>query len=364
LILVADDQPDVLQALRILLKAEGFRTKTASSPQEILEAVAESAPDLLLIDLNYSRDTTSGDEGLELLDRLSRFPAPPPILVMTAWGSIELAVEAMRRGARDFVLKPWENQKLVETIRRHLSAPREQRQEALRELSLARQVQQEMLPKQPPAIETAILDAACWQAGAVGGDAYDFYPSGTGGAAFSLSDISGKGLPAAMLMAHLIATLRTLMTRNGASLAERVNELHRQFRQATGPERFATLFLGDFDPSTRRLAYVNCGHPAPILMRKNGAVERLEPTCPVLGLLPGFSAHSATVPLAAGDTLAVFSDGIPDAPTGKGEFGEEGLLRLLAEHPNAGAADLTSLVAQQTQRPQFDDMTLVLLRAR
>jgi DNA-binding NtrC family response regulator len=116
-ILVADDQPDVLEALRLLLKAEGFELETASSPAGVLAALEKGDFDLLLMDLNYTRDTTSGKEGLDLLTQLQSLDATVPIVVMTAWGSVEGAVEAMRRGARDYVAKPWDNERLLATLR-------------------------------------------------------------------------------------------------------------------------------------------------------------------------------------------------------------------------------------------------------
>lgn len=116
-VLVADDQRDVLEALRMLLKSEGFSASCASSPAEILERVKGSDFDVLLMDLNYTRDTTSGQEGLELLDRIRAADADLPVVVMTAWGSVEVAVEAMRKGARDFVEKPWNNNRLLAILR-------------------------------------------------------------------------------------------------------------------------------------------------------------------------------------------------------------------------------------------------------
>jgi DNA-binding NtrC family response regulator len=105
-VLIADDQPDVLEALRLLLKAEGFQLETASSPAGVLAAVEAREFDVALIDLNYTRDTTSGEEGLNLLSRTQGLDPTLPVVVMTAWGSVEIAVEAMRRGARDFIQKP------------------------------------------------------------------------------------------------------------------------------------------------------------------------------------------------------------------------------------------------------------------
>jgi DNA-binding NtrC family response regulator len=116
-ILVADDQRDVLEALRLLLKGEGYEIETATSPRAVLDTVQARELDLVLMDLNYARDTTSGAEGLDLLSRLRAVDETLPVVVMTAWGSVDVAVEAMRRGARDFVQKPWENARLVSIVR-------------------------------------------------------------------------------------------------------------------------------------------------------------------------------------------------------------------------------------------------------
>jgi DNA-binding NtrC family response regulator len=116
-ILVADDQGDVLVSLRLLLKGEGHQVETASSPAGVLAAMEAGEFDVILVDLNYARDTTSGEEGLDLLSRLQALDSTLPVVVMTAWGSVDLAVEAMRRGARDFIQKPWENERLLSILR-------------------------------------------------------------------------------------------------------------------------------------------------------------------------------------------------------------------------------------------------------
>src|SRR5579872_1416101 len=116
-VMIADDQADVLEALRLLLKAEGFALETASSPAGVLAAVEAREFDVALIDLNYARDTTSGEEGLNLLSRIQGIDPTLPVVVMTAWGSVEVAVEAMRRGARDFIQKPWDNARLLAIVR-------------------------------------------------------------------------------------------------------------------------------------------------------------------------------------------------------------------------------------------------------
>ncbi len=116
-ILVADDQSDVIEALRLMLKSEGFHIETATSPEQILSAIEARDFEVALIDLNYTRDTTSGQEGLDLIMRIQAMDSTLPVVVMTAWGSVDVAVEAMRRGARDFVQKPWENERLITILR-------------------------------------------------------------------------------------------------------------------------------------------------------------------------------------------------------------------------------------------------------
>jgi DNA-binding NtrC family response regulator len=127
-VLIADDQRDVLEALRLLLKGEGYQIETASSPGGVLEALHSRESDVVLIDLNYARDTTSGQEGLDLLSRIRELDSTLPVIVMTAWGSVDLAVEAMRRGARDFIQKPWENARLLSVLRTQLELSRALRQ--------------------------------------------------------------------------------------------------------------------------------------------------------------------------------------------------------------------------------------------
>jgi len=116
-VLVADDQRDITEALRLLLKPEGYSTETVSSPPAVLAAIQAKQFDVVLIDLNYARDTTSGQEGLDLLAQIAAIDSTLPVIVMTAWGTVELAVEAMRRGARDFIQKPWDNARLLSTLR-------------------------------------------------------------------------------------------------------------------------------------------------------------------------------------------------------------------------------------------------------
>lgn len=123
-VLIGDDQPDVLKALRLLAKPEGYQVETASSPAGVIEAVKDADFDVVLIDLNYARGRTSGEEGLDLLSQLQQIDSTLPVVVMTAWSSVELAVEAMRRGAKDFVSKPWKNERLLAILRTQIELSR------------------------------------------------------------------------------------------------------------------------------------------------------------------------------------------------------------------------------------------------
>ena len=123
-VLIADDQPDVVEALRLLLKAEGFKTLTAHVPEGVMAQLERHEVDAALIDLNYTRDTTSGREGLDLLSRIRAHDHTLPVIVMTAWGSVDKAVEAMRIGARDFIEKPWDNTRLLTTLKTQIELAR------------------------------------------------------------------------------------------------------------------------------------------------------------------------------------------------------------------------------------------------
>jgi DNA-binding NtrC family response regulator len=132
-VLVADDQPDILHALRVLLKGEGCRVKTVNTPEDALEALSQSPFDVALIDLNYARDTTSGKEGMDLLEGIQKLDPDLPVVVMTAWATIDLAVECMRKGAADFIQKPWENARVKATVANQAELYRAKRKATLLE---------------------------------------------------------------------------------------------------------------------------------------------------------------------------------------------------------------------------------------
>lgn len=212
-ILIADDQQDVLSALRLLLKPEGFQIESASSPAGILAALDTGDFDVALIDLNYTRDTTSGEEGLDLLTRVQAVDPSLPVVVMTAWGSIELAVQAMRRGARDFIQKPWDNPRLLSILRIQVElcrALREGRRLAAENRLLRGEVTPEMIAG-APAMQPVLQVIA-----KVGPSDANVLITGENG--------TGKGLVARSLHSVSPRASKSLVTVNTGGLSEGVFE--------------------------------------------------------------------------------------------------------------------------------------------
>jgi sigma-B regulation protein RsbU (phosphoserine phosphatase) len=323
-VLVADDQPDVLEALRWLLSAEDYLPQFVSSTEAVMERLQAESFDLLLMDLNYTRDTTSGREGLDLIPRVRAHDPGMPIVVMTGWGSIDTAVEAMRRGAKSFVQKPWEDVTLLEILGREVAEARAARRrdhKQQRELEEARLIQRGLLPTRVPQIAGIDL-AVSWQpADGVGGDCFDTL-SFPGALGVSIADIAGKGLPAALLMSNLQAAVRAFAqdTAAPASICSSVNRLLCR-NMASG--RFATFFYGRIDAAGRRIVYSNAGHNPPLLVRADGSVARLSEGGMVLGVFPDNAYEQAELPLASGDRLLFYTDGITEARNPAGEEYEE-----------------------------------------
>ena len=370
-ILVADDQTDILQALRLLLSEAGFDTDLASSIDGVIDHVQTRPYDLLLMDLNYTRDTTSGREGLDLIDRVRTHDGTLPIVVMTGWGRIDPAVEAMRRGARSFVQKPWDDTTLLEVVQREVDegvASRRRDARLAREQEDARMIQSALLPSVMPEV-TGIDVAARWTpASGIGGDCYDLIRFSDTRLALSIADVVGKGLPAALLMSNLQASVRAFATASAEphDVAARVNRLLCQHISAG---KFVTLCYAVVDTERRSVAFANAGHNPPILLRRDGRIERLAPTGLVLGVAPEWPYETGRHALETGDRLVCFTDGITEANSPAGEeFGEERLLAALTAHREASSGRLTEILAHAAAAwaggATQDDATLIVLTIR
>jgi serine phosphatase RsbU (regulator of sigma subunit) len=349
-VLVADDQPDVLEALRLLLKPHGCQVRVVSSPAAVLAELREGAPcDLLLMDLNYARDTTSGDEGLELVTHVKALDAHLPIVVMTAWSTVSLAVATMREGVGDFVQKPWENARLLETVRAQVAAGRRRRR-AQRLESDARAVQQRLLGAPAPRLPGYEAGVALRSAEGLGGDAYHLAPLPGGRLAVVIADVCGKGTPAALLMASAKASLEELVA---ADLSPRAvcARLARTVAPRLGPDRFVSLVHAVLDPAKGTLTYANAGHPAPVLLRADGSVRRLRRGGPVLGVVAGADYEEGVLALHRGDRLVLVTDGITEASgEAAAELGENGLLASLRGLRDAAADEAAPRLLEMARR--------------
>ena len=365
-ILVGDDQPDILEALRLLLKGAGYQNVLVDSPQALLRAARSEPFDLILMDLNYARDTTSGEEGLDLLSSLEAQSNAAPIIVMTAWSNVDLAVEAMRRGACDFVQKPWDNARLLGAIRKQAaeaSARIKADRRVKTELEIAHNVQQKLFPGQTRQLASIDYYGRCVPAREVSGDYYDFLDVGEGGLGFVVADVSGKGIGAALLMANLQACFRSQAQEALQHPATMLRSVNKLFYESTPPEHFATLFFAHYDDRERRLRYANCGHLPPILVRADGSVERLSSTATVLGVFSIWASEEKTVDLKTGDTLVIFSDGVTEAGIeSDAEFGEDGLLSVIQANPRTSAEALVNQIVDAVAGEKADDVTVVAIR--
>lgn len=265
-----------------------------------------------------------------------------------------------------------ENIQLAEKMAERMEADRR----AAQEMEFARQVQARLFPQKLPAMKTLEYTGACIQARKVGGDYYDFLELRPGRLGLVLADIAGKGISGALLMANLQANLRSQYAIAVEELPRLLTSVNRLFYESTDESSYATLFFADYDDSTRRLRYANCGHLPPLLLRGRGSaqasevpeVERLNSTCTVMGLFESWRCELAEVGLAPGDMLVLYTDGVTEATNADGEeFGESRLLQTLRSRSELPVGPLLQAVVDAVQRfssgsDQQDDITLVIAR--
>jgi serine phosphatase RsbU (regulator of sigma subunit)/catechol 2,3-dioxygenase-like lactoylglutathione lyase family enzyme len=293
-----------------------------------------------------------------------RFHHPPQV---QSWGAVSTTFDDP--DGNSFTLLGYDAINVeVETQRRAHAERSESEHRLSQELELARHVQSRLFPQTHPDLSTLEYAAVCIQARHVGGDYYDFLDLGPGRLGVLLADVSGKGVAAALLTANLQASFRSqleLGMKHPKALLTSVNKL---FHESTPAEYFATMFFAEYRDQTRELRYINCGHPAALLMRASGAIEHLEATALPIGIFSSWSCEEKTVMLAPGDVLIAFSDGVLEAGVERGEeFGEARLIQALRA---ARMGDLEPLldsiigeVLRFSPEVQSDDVTLIALRA-
>ncbi|MEE8587592.1 MAG: SpoIIE family protein phosphatase [Acidobacteriota bacterium] len=382
-ILFVDDDEGVLFAAEILLKRQVDLIRTESQPGKLPEILQSERFDAIFLDMNFTGGTTSGREGFEWLQRIREIDSEAVVILMTAFGDVEMAVQAIKQGAADFILKPWQNDKLVAAVegavqrgqmRRAASGSNKTVEESLQqELEYASEVQQRLFPQNPPRLQTLDYWAVCKAARGVGGDYYDFIDLGNDRMGMALGDVSGKGVSAALLMASLQGCLQSYAPQHGESVDTLIADVNRLITTSTDASRFITFFYGLYDDYRRRLTYVNAGHVPPMLFRKSprsNGVERLGAGGMVIGVLPDTRYQKATAQLEAGDLLVLFTDGISEAMNAsEEEFGEERLSRLVQQNLDLPLRDMTSLILQEIDRfadnaALRDDLTLIVARVK
>jgi serine phosphatase RsbU (regulator of sigma subunit)/catechol 2,3-dioxygenase-like lactoylglutathione lyase family enzyme len=257
----------------------------------------------------------------------------------------------------------------AEAQRRAVAEKLEAERRSVHELAIAREVQARLFPQSMPAVGSLDYAGACVPARAVGGDYYDYLPLGPDRLGLVVGDVMGKGIAAALLMANLQANLRSQVAFAPDEPRRLLQTVNRLFCESSPDSAFASLFFADYHDGTGGLRYVNCGHLSALLLRRDGALERLACTAPVLGLFPELDCSLGESHLGPDDLLALYTDGVTEAHDGSGEeFGEERFVAALRRHrertPRALVAALLQEVREFSPHEQHDDLTLIVARRR
>jgi len=257
----------------------------------------------------------------------------------------------------------------IEAQRRAVAEKLEAERRADQELEIAKQVQARLFPQTLPPLRTLDYAGVCLQAREVGGDYYDFLDLGRQRFGLVIGDISGKGIAAALLMAHLQANLRSqsaIAWDQPQRLLRSVNQL---FYENSTDNAYATLFFGEYDDKARRLRYANCGHLSALLLRRDNTLERLDSTSTVLGLFSEWDCSIAEREIFSGDTLALYTDGVTESFNNNGdEFGEQRLIEALRRNRDLSSEALLASIVEDIRlfnpHEQHDDITLIVARCR
>jgi serine phosphatase RsbU (regulator of sigma subunit) len=257
----------------------------------------------------------------------------------------------------------------IEAERRRVTEKLELERRATQELEIAKQVQARLFPQMLPPMETLDYAGSCIQARQVGGDYHDILDLGRGRFGLVIGDISGKGIAAALLMANLQANLRSQCAIALDDLERLLCSVNRLFYENTSESSFATLFFAEYDDQARHLRYVNCGHLPALVLRQDGAVERLASTATLVGIFKEWECSIAECQLCAGDSVALYPDGITESFNDAGEeFGELRLIEALRRHRDLAPQDMIGSIVDEVRtfspHEQYDDITLIVAKCR
>jgi sigma-B regulation protein RsbU (phosphoserine phosphatase) len=357
--IVVDDERPARDRLCAML--EGMEeievVAEAEDGDDAVVKIEQHRPDLVFLDIQMP-----GRSGMEVAASLS--PPRPRIIFCTAFD--RYAIEAFEHAAVDYLLKPLNRDRLVLAVERlHRSIDDHERHR--REVADASATQARLLPQGTPSIRGLELRGESRAARGVGGDYYDFLSAGEDRIGIALGDVSGKGLFAGLLMAGLQARVQSLASRHGAAVSGLAEELNAALHDTTDSNRYATLFYGVYEESSRRLTWFNAGHTPPLMYRRaTGRFMRLAATGTAIGLLPGAGYRSDSLEMVGGDILLAFSDGLPETTaTDDEEFGEARLREIVVGNAGLSAGRLLERILSEVDAfrgdaPLRDDLTVVV----
>ncbi|CAA9392186.1 MAG: Serine phosphatase RsbU, regulator of sigma subunit [uncultured Chloroflexia bacterium] len=369
-VLVVDDDPDINRLLRLRLSSRGYVVAAAASGEEALLHLRGEPVDLLFLDVSMP-----GISGIDVLEEIRKRELDVAVVMTTAFGSEQVAIEALRTGADDYLRKPFNSSEFQAVLQRTVMRLDLSRQNAALqqeldekrlqlevELSRAARVQAELLPTEVPCLPGFELAAHCIPAHEVGGDFYDWRMTSPDTFTLSLCDVMGKGMPAALMMATVRATMRAVIRQNlpATALQYVIMALGDDLVRA---EQFVTCFLARLDVRTRQLTFVDAGHGHVFLRRADGSIEALSPRGLPLGVFLDETYEDGTLSFAPGDALILYSDGLVDARPDL-NLEPPTIAQYLDGATSAEEMAHRLIALAAVAQPYPDDLTVVVLRCQ
>ena len=367
-IVIVEDDPAILHGLTENLRHEQYHVSPAADGEVGYRLICDTQPDLILLDLMLP-----GLSGYELCRRVRAAGLLTPILMLSARSEEADRVLGLDTGADDYMTKPFSLRELLARVRAILRQRRDWRAERAsidQDLRAAADVQRQLLPHSHPQVQALDCGGCCIPARQVGGDYFDYLELGEGVLGLLVADVTGKGIPAALLVAALHGVFRAHAPAAGKRVSELAAKLNAAMCEAGELERFATLLYVVIDTRRRRLVYVNAGHPPGVLWRGGDQPLRLATASCPLGLFRNTRYSAAEVGLKRDDWIVLYTDGVTEAAdAGDEEFGERRLVQTIDDHRTCTAdamcdAILTAVRTYTLGRAAADDLTVVAARVR
>ena len=373
-ILILDDEEGTRRGLSLILEDEGYITITAGCGDDALAIMEEQAFDIIITDL-----ILPDLDGMEILRQTKEKYPNTVVIMITGYGSEEKAVEAMKSGADDYFPKPFDPDEMLIKMRKALDNQRMKEENQLfhkhleMELEVARKIQQTLLTQKIPEIPGLDISTFNQPAKHVGGDYIDLIELSSGDLGIAIGDVSGKGMPAALLMANVQASLRRYSETlySPGEIITRINNSLCPICQYIEEHRFITLFYGVLEPKSGILTFSNAGHNYPIVFRRNfGICEEMESTGLPCGIMEDFIYEESQIKLNPDDIALFYTDGVTEASNiEEALFGEERLKDLLIKKHQSDSSSLLMDIYHELENfivdaPQFDDITIIVLKMK